>query len=312
MRTTAAKLPVYAPNAVSGRTNVVLNALFMMYSLVCVVPLLLMVAVSFTDQKSIVQFGYRFIPDRITFEAYKFLLQEPDLVVRAYLITIFVTIAGSALNVVTSAMYAYAISRKSFPLRKLFTLLILITMLFYGGIPTFYYVYVKILLLKDTLWALLLPGLGQGFYIFIMLTYFKQSVPGETIEAAKIDGAAEFRTFFHIVMPLSLPILATIGLFSALFYWNDFFNCLLFIDNEKLYNLQYTMQRAILNLTYLTKKLSMMSPSAAQHVNSTLRDLPSESVRMAMVIVAIGPIVFAYPFFQRFFIEGLVIGSIKG
>lgn len=309
MNANAAK---YRPNGVSGFVGATLNIIFVIYALCCIVPLLLMVAVSFTDQKTIVEFGYRFIPDKISFEAYYFLLKEPELVVRAYLVTIVVTVAGSLLNVMTSAMYAYAISRKSFPFRKFFTLLILVTMLFYGGIPTLYYVYVKILLLKDTLWALILPGLGQGFYIFIMMTYFKQNVPGEIIEAAKIDGATEYRAFFHIVLSLSMPILATIGLFSALFYWNDFFNCLIFIDNEKLYNLQYTMQRAILNLNYLTKMLSMASPTAARNVGNSIRDLPSESVRMAMVIVAVGPIVLAYPFFQRFFIEGLVLGSIKG
>ena len=167
--------------------------------------------------------------------------------------------------------------------------------------------------MKDTLLALILPGLGNGFYIIIMRTYFRQNVPAEIIESAMLDGASEVKTFFKLVLPLSLPILATIALFSAIFYWNDFFNSMLFIEDSRLNNLQYTMQKAIMNLDFIKRQLTTMYSASATNIQKSIAgDVPSESVRMAMVILGVGPVILIYPFLQRYFIRGLTVGSVKG
>lgn len=300
-------------NSISGFSNVVLNACFIVYSLACILPLALILSISLSDEASIINTGYRFIPESVSLKSYAFLLKDPNMIGRAYAVTIFIMVAGVVLNVIINSMYAYAISRKDFPFSSFFSIVILITLLFNGGIPMFYYVYVRILHLKDSLLALLLPGLGAGFYIFVMRTYFRQNVPVEIIESAKMDGAKETKIFFSLVLPLSLPILATVSLFSAIYYWNDFFNSLLFIEDRKLYNLQYTMQRAIMNMEFIRRQLSLLASSSASQISrSVSSQVPTETVRMAMVILGIGPIIILYPFLQKYFIKGLTVGSIKG
>jgi putative aldouronate transport system permease protein len=154
---------------------------------------------------------------------------------------------------------------------------------------------------------MILPGLAGGFNIFITRTFYQQNISFEIIESAKIDGASESKTFFSIVLPLSKPIIATIALFSTVYYWNDFYHCMIYIDKEELYNLQFSMQRALMTIQYLRNNIEAMNQGAAFEIN-----IPSETVRMAMVVVGIGPIVFAYPFFQKYFIKGLTVGSVKG
>lgn len=269
-------------------------------------------AISVSDEAAIIRNGYRFIPDILSLKAYEYLLKDVRVIGRAYGVTIFVTLVGSTLNVMFNSMYAYSLSRKDFPFKSFFNVAVLLTLLFNGGIPTFYFFYVRVYHLKDTLMALLLPGLGAGFYIFVMRTYFRQNVPAEVIESAKMDGASESRTFFSIVLPLSLPILATIALFSAINYWNDFFNSLLFIENNKLSSLQYTMQKALMSLDYLKRMMTQMGSAGTNVSNSVAAQVPSESVRMAMVIFGVGPVVAVYPFLQKYFVRGLTIGSVKG
>lgn len=302
-----------AGNSISGTSNIILNLIFILFSLACILPVILILSVSLTDESSIVNNGYRFIPEIISTDAYSFLLSDVSMIGRAYAVTIVVTLAGTVLNVIINGMYAYSISRRDFPFRSFFTVIILITLLFSGGVPTFYYVYARLLHVKDTLLALILPGLGNGFYIIIMRTYFRQNVPAEIIESAMLDGASEVKTFFKLVLPLSLPILATIALFSAIFYWNDFFNSMLFIEDSRLNNLQYTMQKAIMNLDFIKRQLTTMYSASATNIQKSIAgDVPSESVRMAMVILGVGPVILIYPFLQRYFIRGLTVGSVKG
>lgn len=298
-------------NAISKKSNFILTAVFSIMALLWIIPLLLIVMISFSDEGMIMEQGYRFIPKIFSLEAYEFLLKDFSLVARAYIITIIVTVAGTILNVTIVSLYGYTISRKDFPYRRLFSLLVLGTLLFSGGIPPFYYVYVNLLHVKNTLFALILPGLGLGFNVFIVKTFFANNIPFEIIESSKIDGASETRTFFQIVIPMSLPILATITLFSAIFYWNDFFNSMLFIEKEKLYNLQFTMQRSLMNLEFLKTSLSRMGGASA-NVSESLSKIPSEGVRMAMVVMGIGPIILAYPYLQKYFIKGLTVGAVKG
>jgi putative aldouronate transport system permease protein len=299
-------------NAVSRPVDALLNMLFVVYALACILPVGLIAAVSFTHEGALLKDGYRFVPRVWSLEAYRFLFRDTAMLIRSYSITVFVTAAGTALNVLINSMYAYSLSRRDFPFRGFFSGVILVTLLFNGGVPTFYYVYVRFLHLKDSLIALILPGLGAGFTIFIMRTYFRQNVPFEIIESAMMDGAKEVRIFFSLILPVSLPILATAALFSALFYWNDFFNSMLFIENNKLANLQYTMQKAIMNLEFLKRQIGLLSPSAASNISrSVSSQIPSETIRMAMVILGIGPLVLLYPFLQRYFISGLTIGAIK-
>lgn len=175
-----------------------------------------------------------------------------------------------------------------------------------------YFFYVRVYQIKNTLMALILPGLGGGFMIFVMRTYFRQNIPGEIIESAMIDGASETRILFRLVLPLSLPILATAALFSAIFYWNDFFHSLLFIQDNKLNTLQYTMQKAIMNLDFLRRQISQMGSAAAQASQSIASQIPSETIRMAMVVLGVGPIIIVYPFLQKYFVRGLTVGSVKG
>ena len=304
-----AKIKQYNFNPAPLPVRAVITLVFTIYSLVCILPILLMIAVSFTSQTEIIRNGYNFIPGEFSFSAYRILFEDPMAIGRAYMITIGIVVVGIVANAMICSMYAYATSRPEFAYRRVFIVMLIITMVFSGGLPAFYYMYSVILGLRNNLLAMLLPGLGSGFFIIVMHTYFRQSVPKEIIESARIDGSREVNTYFKIVLPISTPILATIAVFTALFYWNDFFNCMIFIDQTPLYNLQYTMQRALMNVEALKRQITI-SP-AASLIFTSQGDLPGESLRMAMVVLGIGPIVAVYPFFQRYFVSGLTLGSVK-
>jgi len=205
-------------------------------------------------------------------------------------------------------MYSYPISRKSFKYRNFFSFFIFFTMLFQGGLVPWYILYTKYLGLKNNLIALVMPAVMNAFYVLITKTFFSLNIPDSVLEAARIDGASEFNIFFTIVIPMSKPVIATIALFASLNYWNDWYLCLLFINNPKFYNLQYSMYQALRSLQFLTSSLA----TASGNTSSALANVPGETLRMAMAIIGIGPIVFAYPFFQKYFIKGLTIGAVKG
>jgi len=302
--------PIYYYNSAPLLARAIISFSFIIYCLVCILPILLMVAVSFTTQEEVVVRGYQFLPAAFSATAYRFLFEDPMVVGRSYLNTIVIVTTGVILNVIISAMYAFAISRPDFRLKRYFITVVLITMVFSGGLPAFYYVYAVILGLRNNMLAMLLPGLCNGFYILVMNTFFRQSVPNEIVESARIDGSPEINTFFRIVLPISTPILATVAIFTALFYWNDFFNCMIYISEPHMYNLQYTMQRALMNLEAVKRQV-MSSGASSTMIYATMRDIPGESIRMAMVVVGIGPIILIYPFFQRYFVSGLTLGSVK-
>ncbi|WP_239613472.1 carbohydrate ABC transporter permease [Cohnella mopanensis] len=292
---------------VSRSAKLFLHLFFVAFSLACIMPIVLIVSISISDEKMLTLKGYKFWPDVIDLSAYRFLFTDSSTLLKAYGVTLTVTCIGTILAVLLIAMYAYPIFRKDFPFKKFFNIYLLITMLFSGGLVPFYLLYINYLDLRDSLIALILPGLSSAFYIFITRTFFQQTIPEEMIESGKLDGASEWRIFFQLVLPISLPVLATIGLFTTLMYWNDWFNSLLFINDTDKFSLQYVMIQMIRQAEFFKNQLA--GSGVALLVRETV---PTESLRMAMVVVSIGPILFVYPFFQKYFTKGLTIGAIKG
>ncbi|WJV21046.1 carbohydrate ABC transporter permease [Rossellomorea marisflavi] len=276
------------------------------FAFMCIFPFLYVIIISISNEQSLAENGYQLIPEQWSLDAYKYLWDMKAQVLQAYGVTIFVTVVGTFLSVTVISMYAYAISRKQFKFRKQFTFIAFFTMLFSGGMVPFYIVMTQFLDLKNTMWALILPMAVNAFYIIIMRTFFLRSVPEAILESARIDGAGEMRIFLTIVLPLSIPGIATIALFSTLAYWNDWFNALLFIDDPNKIPLQSLLMRIENNMDFI-KQNAMLS----NHNSAILKSIPQDSARMAMVVIATLPIALSYPFFQKYFIKGLTIGGVK-
>ncbi len=296
-------------NRLSKPASIGINAFFIIYSLLCIIPLILIVMVSISDESMIVREGYQFIPSKINFDAYEFLFKDATQIIRSYTISIIVTVVGTLLSLIIMALYAYPISRTDFPHARFFTFFVFFTMLFSGGLVPWYLVYARMLNLKDTMLALILPLLVAAFFVLIIRTFFQTTIPAAVLESAKIDGAGELTIFIKIVLPLSLPVLATVALFQTLTYWNDWFLSLVFITKEANITVQYLMYKTMLNIQFLANNST--AAAAITAAGGEFR-FPSETVRMAMVVVGIGPIIFAYPFFQKYFVKGLTVGAVKG
>jgi len=303
------KAPGNRANVVSGFPQLLLNLFFTIYSIACILPIILIIAISFSTETDILRNGYKFIPQNFSLDAYKFLFIDWMAIVRAYGVQLFVIVVGVTLSVLMMAFYAYPISRVDFRHRSHFSFFVIFTMLFSGGLIPWYIVYVNVLHLKNHIWVLIMPALASGFWILVMRTFFQNTVPSAVLESARIDGAGEFKTFLRIVLPLSTPVLASVALFQTLTYWNDFFLPLVFITDQKKYTIQYLMYKALSNIQFIAQ-----NPTIASEITRSggVLKLPSETVRMAMGVMGIGPIIFAYPFFQRYFIKGLTIGAVKG
>nr|WP_204343552.1 carbohydrate ABC transporter permease [Paenibacillus elgii] len=282
---------------------------FWFHTAVCILPLLLVIIVSFSDEKAVLINGYNFIPESFSLSAYRFLFKDWEQIVRSFGVSVFVTAVGTVVSVIIMAMYAYPISRRDFPHKNVFSFFMFFTMLFNGGLVPWYLVYTQMLNFKNTLFALILPLLVSAFFVLMLRTFFSGTIPPALIESAKIDGAGEFRIFVQIILPLSLPVLATVSLFQTLNYWNDWFTSLVFITGNQNVNLQYLMYKTMLDIQFLTS-----NTQALQAINQSGGglNLPTETVRMAMAVLGIGPIVFAYPFFQKYFVKGLTVGAVKG
>lgn len=289
-------------------TNVIYNIFFIIFAIMCVYPMLLIIGSSFASENSLNTVGYRVIPREFGTDAYVYLANNASVILRAYGVTIFATVVGTIMSVLVCGLYGYAISRNEFKWRKQFTFLEFFTMLFGGGLVPWYLVCTRLLHINDTIWALILPMVNSAWNIIILKTFFKTGVPDAIVESARIDGAFEFKIFFQIVWPIALPGLATIALFAMLGYWNDYNNALYLTSSKELQNLQLYLFNILQNIQALT---STANPGAAQ-AGHTLAQMPKESARMAMCVVSVGPIILAYPFFQKYFIQGLTIGSVKG
>lgn len=296
-------------NAISQSSNIVLHAIFIIFAMACILPMLIVLGVSFTAEDQIISHGYRMIPPKVSLDAYRYLFQSSGFVGRAYLNTILATLFGTVITVVLVALFAYPISRKDFRYRNGFTFFLFFTMLFNGGLVPFYMVNRNIIQIYNTLWALFLPISFNAFWVIVMRTFYKNQIPDSLIEASRIDGASEWRTLLQIVIPLSLPGLATVALFSTIGIWNNFFLCLLLTDGQENMNLQYMIYTSLTKIQFMK---DMASKTGSADLAREISKLPDESFRMAMAIVTVGPIIFAYPFFQKYFIKGLSIGALKG
>lgn len=294
-------------NAISPIWNVLFNIIVGLFAFSCVFPFLFVIMISLTDERTLALEGFSLWPSQFSTEAYRYIFQAGNDLLISFGVTLSVTVIGTLLTLALVTTYAYALSRKSFEFRGFFSFLAFFTMLFSGGMVPGYIVMTQFLHLQNTIWALILPLSLSAFSIIVMRTFFQTTVPDEVIESAKIDGAGEFRAFFSIVLPISLPGIATIGLFSALGYWNDWFNALLYYNKPELTPpLQYLLMRIEKNMDFLTQNAKYLGNFDAAAA------LPTETVRMAMVVLATLPIVMAYPFFQRYFVQGLTVGSVKG
>lgn len=278
-------------------------------SVCAVVPLILLVISSVTDNDTLVRNGYSFFPEKLSLYAYEYIFKTGNSVLRAYGVSILLTLSGTVTALVITTLLAYALSKKDLPGRGFLTFYVFLTMLFNGGLVPTYLNYTNTFGVKNTFWALLIPGLiTNGFYILLMKSYFSTSIPYEITEAAIIDGANEFQVFGRVVIPLAKPIVATIGLFAGIGYWNDWQNGYIYLTKRTdLYSIQNLLNRMIQNIQYLTQNSQSM-----KNADVGLAAIPAVSVRMAMAVVGILPIVLVYPFVQSNFVKGITLGGVKG
>lgn len=295
-------------NRIKKPTNILFNLIFIILSLTCIIPLLLVVAISLSSEDSIRKYGYQFIPAEFSVEGYTFLKDQVVMILRALGVSLFVTVVGTVLGTLLTTLMGYVMSRPNYKLKNVLTWIVVIPMMFNGGLVATYFVTGNLLMLRNTIWALIFPLLVTSFNVIICRTFFKQTIPDSLIESAKIDGARQFTIFFKIVLPISLPVLATIGLFLAFAYWNDWYQSLLYITQSDLKSLQALLQDIINNISALAQQIASVGGSLAD----LIAEMPQESARMAIVVIIVLPIACAYPFFQKYFISGLTVGAVKG
>jgi putative aldouronate transport system permease protein len=273
-------------------------------SLACILPLILVISISFSDIDSIYKHGYTLFPKEFSWEAYTYILSDTKVIMNAYGVSIFITIVGTLFSLAVLCLIAYPLSRREFKFQRPVMFYVFFTMLFNGGLVPWYIVISNYYHLKDTLWVLILPYAVIPWFLILLRTFFA-AIPTEIIEAARVEGCSEFRLLLQIILPISKPALATVGLLAVLRYWNDWWLSLLFIDNRNLYPLQLLMHKIMSNIQELAR-------SAGQLGILEVVNFPSESARMAMAIIAAGPMLFIFLFFQKYFIKGLTVGALKG
>lgn len=283
----------------------VLTLLFILLALFCVVPILYILSASLSDEIQLTKEGYSLLPRGFSLEAYKYILESPKPIINAYGVTILVTLGGTAVSLLVTTMLAYVIARKDFKVGRVFAFMIFFSMLFNGGLVPTYIMLTKYYHLKDTIWALIFPYIIMPWHVFLMKG-FLADIPTSLIEAAKIDGAGEVKTFFKIIVPISKPALATVGLFIAFTYWNDWYQSMLYIDSPDINFLQFYLYRIMNNIQYLSTSMQ------AGNISIDIASLPSETARMALCILAAGPMLVVFPFFQKYFVKGLTVGAVKG
>ena len=293
---------------VSPAANVLFNLILALLAAVCLIPLLLVLGISFYAEESIREQGYRLLPGVFSVEGYAYLFRERGTILNSLGMSVLVTVTGTVLGILLNSLMGYVLSRREYKLQKFFTWFVFVPMIFNGGLVASYFVVAQFLRLKDTVWVLILPLAVSSFNVIICKTFFRSTIPDSLIESAKMDGASQLTIFFRIVFPLSLPVLATIGLFLSFAYWNDWFTAMLYIDNPSLYSLQAYLNRLLADINFLAQNAALLGVSQAQ----LLASMPKEAARMAIVVVAVLPIACAYPFFQRYFVSGLTVGAIKG
>lgn len=284
--------------------QIILNIIMIILCLICVLPFLLLISSSLSADNDLVKYGYSFLPRRIDLSAYRYLIFGSKSIIRGYGISILVTVTGTLSSLIMTTLFAYPLSRRNLPGRNFFAFFIFFTMLFNGGLVPAYIMWTQIFHIKNTLWALIIPGLLlNAFNVIMMRSYLTTSIPEEIIEAAKVDGAGEWRTLLRIVMPMAKPIIATLMLMIGLSYWNDWINGLYYLNNDKLYSIQVLLNRMLQNVE--------MIKNAASSGGAAMK-MPSTSIRMAVAVIGALPVLIVYPFFQKNFVKGIVIGAVKG
>lgn len=285
--------------------QLVSHLFLLVVSLSVIIPFLIMLSSSFSSETAVLADGYSLYPREFSLDAYKYILSDSTTVLRAYGVTIFVTVAGTVVSLLITTMFAYVLAQDKLPFGRLMMFLVVVTMLFSGGLVPTYYIYTQIFHIKDTIFALIVPNLLMGaFNLILVRNYFRTSIPQAIIEAATIDGCSKFMTFVKVVLPLSLPIIATIGLMTALSYWNDWTNSLYYMNSSKYYSIQQVLRLMIDSVSYLQE----MGVSTSGVENA---QIPLTTVRMAIAVVAVVPVMIAYPFFQKYFVKGITIGAVK-
>lgn len=274
------------------------------FSALCILPLCLVIAISFSTESDIFLYGYSFIPRNFTLEAYSMVLKNASQIIASYSVTITVTVVGTLLSLFLTSTLAYVICRIDYPLAAFTSFLVFFSMLISGGLVAWYILVSRLLSLQNSLWALILPNVVIPWNVLLMKSFFA-GLPTSLIDAAKIDGASETRTFFQIVLPVSTPGVAAVGLLIALTYWNDYFSSLMFIEDNKYVSLQYLLYRIQANI-------QILSSSMAQELGLSAQDIPSLTARMAICIIAAGPMLVIFPFFQKYFSKGITVGAVKG
>ncbi|WP_148410837.1 carbohydrate ABC transporter permease [Murimonas intestini] len=287
--------------------QVVLNIIFILLTAAAVAPFLLLVSSSLTSEASLVREGYCFVPHEFDLGAYTYLFKSGAKILRGYGITILVTVMGTTLSVLLTTLFAYPLSRKEMPFRYGFSFFVFFTMLFNGGLVPTYMMWTQVFHIKNTIFALLLPSLlMNAFYIIMMRSFFTSNIPDALVEAARIDGAGEYRILYRIVLPLSKPMMATISLMVGLGYWNDWMNSLYYVSDEKMFSIQAILNTIITNIQFL------MSSSSTASSGMDVSTLPSVGIRMAIAVIGVVPVLCIYPFFQKYFVKGIVVGGVKG
>ena len=297
-------------NRINPATNFLFNLMFLILALACFLPIIFIFIISMPDNNIIRSEGYQILVTAKTFSgsAYEYLWGQRQTILNALWVSVYVTVLGTILGVMLTSLMGYVLSRTEHKLNNFLTILVFIPMVFGGGMTASYVINSQVLHLSDTMWILILPLAVSSFNVTIARTFFRTTIPDGIIESAKIDGASQWTVFFRIILPISKPVLATIGLFLAFGYWNDWFQAKLYIRNDKLYSLQAMLDRMQQNLDYLTKNPTAMLATASD----LKKNMPQESVRMAIAFVVAVPIACVYPFFQKYFISGLTVGAVKG
>mgnify|MGYP000320378140 CR=1 FL=1 len=284
-------------------STVILTALV----IVVILPILLIVIASFSAEDVLIRDGYTYFPAEWSLDSYYYMIKQGGVIVRSYGISVLVTIGGTAISVLITTMLAYPMARKSFRGRNVLAFFVFFTMLFNGGIVPSYIMWTQIFHIKDTVWALMIPNyLVTAFNVILVRNYYQNSVPDSLIEAAQLDGASELKIFYKVMLPLSKPAVATIGLFTGITYWNDWTNGLYYINNEKLYSIQQPLMKITDNFQ------ALRSNSTASLPGTGAVELPGTSIRMAMAVIGILPILLIYPFVQKYLVKGVVVGAVKG
>ncbi len=290
------------------RFQILAHTVLIIFSLYIILPFILLFLSSVTEENTLLRNGYSFFPAKLSLESYRYIFQNAPLIFRAYGITIIVTLIGTFINIFLSVMVAYPLSLKNFPFRRTITFYLFFTMLFNGGLVPTYLMYSNFFHIKNTLFALIVPSfLMSAMNVLLIRTYIANSIPEALFEAAQVDGALETRIFFQIVLPLSKPILVTMGLFSGLAYWNDWTNGLYYITDSKLYSIQNLLNKMITDIQVLTTDANI-----AAQAGSEIAKIPAVGIRMAIAVVAMLPVMVLFPFMQKYFQKGIALGAVKG